>query len=187
MKRKRLERSCSNTVCTCGRIIPPGEWYRQHFDENGVSTHLTCAKCSNGKPIDNSLALPRGGEFENLADTVRSLTDVLDYGWGLLYPGKTDWEYPGQVINHLHGEIQIQKKKLEALADQKAKSAAVIRERVNRIIKTCQSDLKNDKFLFQTVNDREEYIENRANEILRLLDELEKPVKDDDNAKATAS
>jgi len=137
--------------------------------------------------MDNSLAVPRGGEVINLVDTVRSLTDVLDYGWGLLYPGKTDWEYPGQVINHLHAEIQNQKKKVDTLSDQKSKSIAAIRARINLIIGTCRADLENDKFLFQTVNDREEYIENRANEILRLLLELEKPVKDDDNAKSATT
>lgn len=178
MKRKREERSYDDVVCTCGRVIPPGKWYWRHFDNNGLSNHLSCAKCGNGTPVDNSVAMPRGGEVENLADTVRSLTDVLDYGWGLLYPGKTDWEYPGQVINHLNAEIQIQKKKVDALTNQKDKSAAAIRERIALIIKTCQSYLQNDKFLFQNVNDREEYIEHLAKEILRLLDELEKPVKD---------
>jgi hypothetical protein len=41
--------------------------------------------------------------------------DILNYGWGLLYPGKTDWEYPGQVINHLWAEIELQKKKATEL------------------------------------------------------------------------
>ncbi len=74
---------------------------------------------------------------------------------GLLYPGKTDWEYPGQVINHLFAEIQIQKKKADAIADQKGKSAAAIRKQVALITRTCRV-----MRLFKTVNDREEYIEN---------------------------
>ncbi|MFA5036439.1 MAG: hypothetical protein WC479_04615 [Candidatus Izemoplasmatales bacterium] len=52
-----------------------------------------------------------------LADKDKTFDDILNYGWGLLYPGKTDWEYPGQVINHLWAEVEIQRKKVvEAVA-----------------------------------------------------------------------
>jgi hypothetical protein len=50
-------------------------------------------------------------------DTEKTYEDILDYGWGLLYPGKKDWEYPGQVINHLWGEIKIQVDKADRLED----------------------------------------------------------------------
>ncbi|MFA5035691.1 MAG: hypothetical protein WC479_00750 [Candidatus Izemoplasmatales bacterium] len=50
-----------------------------------------------------------------LDDANKTFEDLLNYAWGILYPGKTDWEYPGQVINHLWSEIKIQRKKVSDL------------------------------------------------------------------------
>ncbi|MFA5151913.1 MAG: hypothetical protein WC554_05050 [Clostridia bacterium] len=50
-----------------------------------------------------------------LDSTKLTFNDILNYGWDKLYPGKTDWEYPGQVINHLWSEIEIQRKKVSEL------------------------------------------------------------------------
>lgn len=55
-------------------------------------------------------------QLKNELDSIKlTFDDILNYGWGLLYPGKTDWEYPGQVINHLWSEVNIQKKKVSEL------------------------------------------------------------------------
>lgn len=52
-------------------------------------------------------------EITKLNDKLKAKTqdfeDILNYGWGLLYPGETDWDYPGQVINHLWAEVNTQK------------------------------------------------------------------------------
>lgn len=52
---------------------------------------------------------------ERLMDVRDQYDGILNYGWGKLYPGKTDWEYPGQVINHLWAEIEIQRNKVTEL------------------------------------------------------------------------
>jgi hypothetical protein len=49
---------------------------------------------------------------DELASLKLTIDDVLNYGWGLLYPGETDWDYPGQVINHLWAEVNTQKNKV---------------------------------------------------------------------------
>lgn len=33
-------------------------------------------------------------------------TDALDLLWGLVYPGKTDWEYPAQVFRHVRDVME---------------------------------------------------------------------------------
>lgn len=50
-------------------------------------------------------------------DTEKTFDDLMDYGWNLLYPGKKDWDYPGQVINHLYAEIQSQERKADRYED----------------------------------------------------------------------
>jgi hypothetical protein len=42
---------------------------------------------------------------EQYQDTIASLDEVLNKLWQILYPGKIDWEYPGQVYNHIFVEI----------------------------------------------------------------------------------
>ena len=70
-----------------------------------------------------------------LDSTKLTLNDILNYGWDKLYPGKTDWEYPGQVINHLWSEIEIQ------------------REYVSTFIRIVREMLLSGNFLYDTVCD----------------------------------
>lgn len=35
-------------------------------------------------------------------DTIKSLSKILDSIWQIMYEGKTDWEYPGQVFVHIN-------------------------------------------------------------------------------------
>lgn len=48
-------------------------------------------------------------------DTQLSLSRVLDDIWGLAYPGKTDWEYAGQVFNHIREKLSEGEKALRLL------------------------------------------------------------------------
>ncbi len=48
-------------------------------------------------------------------DDRRTKGDLLDNLWGILYPGKTDWEYPGMVYRHVEaliGEIRAERNDL---------------------------------------------------------------------------
>lgn len=45
--RQRQCRSYTSTTCGCGRLIPPGEWYNQHFDANGLFFKITCKECES--------------------------------------------------------------------------------------------------------------------------------------------
>jgi hypothetical protein len=73
-------------------------------------------------------------------DIDRTHEELLNYGWGKLYPGMTDWEYPGQVINHLWAEIEFQRNRAEAAEKALRESVIVIGEPyrgpTGRIIKT---------------------------------------------------
>jgi hypothetical protein len=48
-----------------------------------------------------------------LKDTIEQFDDIMNKLWQLLYPGKTDWDYPGQVYNHIRIELETLNKKLE--------------------------------------------------------------------------
>lgn len=41
----------------------------------------------------------------NLEYVSEQFDDILNRIWGILYPNKTDWDYPGQVYNHILVEI----------------------------------------------------------------------------------
>ena len=41
-----------------------------------------------------------------LNDRDSAFDKILNDLWQLLYPGKTDWEYPGQVYSHIWVEIE---------------------------------------------------------------------------------
>lgn len=40
-------------------------------------------------------------EIATLELTRKNLCEILDKIWQIMYPGLTDWEYPGQVLSHL--------------------------------------------------------------------------------------
>lgn len=44
--------------------------------------------------------------YLNYQDVHGKYSKLLDDLWGLVYPGQTDWEYPGQVQNHLQQYIE---------------------------------------------------------------------------------
>ena len=44
---------------------------------------------------------------ELYGDQGDSFEEFLNSSWGLLYPNHpTDWEYPGQVLNHIRVELE---------------------------------------------------------------------------------
>lgn len=45
------------------------------------------------------------GRLAKLKDCTEAEMDTLDKIWQLVYPGKTDWEYPGQVYRHVRAMI----------------------------------------------------------------------------------
>jgi chromosome segregation ATPase len=62
--------------------------------------------------VDNCKAtindmLKKNSELNHeLEDTRKRFDQILNDCWGILYPGRTDWEYPGQLYNHLRSEIE---------------------------------------------------------------------------------
>jgi hypothetical protein len=62
-------------------------------------------------------------------DTIESLSSILDDIWGLLYPKKPDgWEYPGQVVGHIHAELRTLRERFEGQADKLARVRAAARD-----------------------------------------------------------
>lgn len=87
------------------------------------------------------------------ADIDKTHEDLLNYAWQKLYPGKTDWEYPGQVINHLWAEIEIQRK-----------NAELSTEKLNKLLKCLRLDEKDiDEFIKNTVLVGEPFREDQEN------------------------
>jgi hypothetical protein len=79
-------------------------------------TRVLAHNCApDGDTIDDIIKAwesDRGELKAELKDRDKVFEDLLNYGWGFLYPGKTDWDYPGQVINHLLAEVRIQRNKV---------------------------------------------------------------------------
>ncbi len=46
-------------------------------------------------------------ELRRTYDIEECYHKLLDDLWQLLYPDKTDWEYPGEVLNHIRAELEI--------------------------------------------------------------------------------
>lgn len=79
------------------------------------AVHLPCTPdASHYAPIPARTAVLRIDQLrlENeqlraqLKDTGDQFDDILNHIWGIVYPGKTDWDYPGQVYNHVRVEIE---------------------------------------------------------------------------------
>jgi hypothetical protein len=56
-------------------------------------------------------------ETANLSydDLNERYVELLDNLWGIVYPGKTDWEYPKQAERHLEDYVNELKKRNELL------------------------------------------------------------------------
>ena len=44
--------------------------------------------------------------YYRIVDRTETLEDVCNSIWGLIYPGKTHWEYPGQIMSHMRVELK---------------------------------------------------------------------------------
>lgn len=52
--------------------------------------------------------------YQDVLDRSRRFTESLDAVWQIVYPGKTDWEYPAQVVRHVRDAYQETQRKAEA-------------------------------------------------------------------------
>ena len=117
--------ACSRPHCDYERAIGPSraELRRQLAQRNeyadrmnGPMEELAALFPGEEKAADDEIARWAIGEIgqleaeraamtariENLEDSNKVvLGGALDRIWGLVYPGKTDWEYAGQVVNHI--------------------------------------------------------------------------------------
>lgn len=56
-------------------------------------------------------------DIKSANNVINSLVDILNETWGLLYPeDKTSWGYPGQVLNHIRVELELNKDKISELS-----------------------------------------------------------------------
>ena len=63
--------------------------------------------------------------IDGLRAEVEAMSDALDFLWGSLY-GKTDWEYPGQAVNHALQAIGEARRDRSALLDAARKAQGAL-------------------------------------------------------------
>lgn len=80
----------------CGHPNPsPGVW----------SIMCNCSECDHDWSHDFVVKADTTDEAMNERCAAEVMEEALNGAWQLLYPGKTDWRYPGQVVAHLSVEM----------------------------------------------------------------------------------
>lgn len=93
-------------TCTKGHYICDhcsckiGEYDEDETD--GEVPESACPACKLGGTEEERLSK----KVAELEDANNVMSSALDHIWEAMYPGKHDWQYPGQVSAHIRAYIQ---------------------------------------------------------------------------------